>query len=112
MEPILIHVLVLTDKKIARVPASLGGFQNFIFHRTTPTRTQTSPDSGKSPGKKVTGQDIKNQQLAGTSQGEHSTEDLLRFDRDLEALGESMHPKDKVFARKMAAYGRPNNGAA
>ena len=30
----------------------------------------------------------------------------------MEALGESTHPKDKVFAKKMAAYGRPNNGAA
>ena len=60
----------------------------------------------------MTHQDINNQQLAGTSQGEHSKEDSLRFDRALEALGESTHPKDEVFARKMAAYGRPNNGAS
>ena len=73
---------------------------------------QTSPNSGKSPGKKVTCQDINNRQLAGTSQGERSTEESLRFDRALEALGESTHPKDEVFARKMAAYGRPNTGAA
>ena len=55
-------------------------------------------NSGKSPGKKVTLQGINNQQLADTPQIEHSTEDSLQFDRDMEALGESTHPtKDKVF---------------
>ena len=61
----------------------------------------------------MTRQGINNKQLAGTPQGEHRTEDSLRFDRSLEALGESTHPtKDKVFSRKMAAYGRPNNIAS
>ena len=61
----------------------------------------------------MTLQGIKNKQLDGTPQGEHITEDSLRFDRALEALGESTHPtKDEVFARKMAAYGRPNNVAS
>ena len=61
----------------------------------------------------MTRQGINNQQLAVTRQAEHSTEDSLRFDRALEALGESTNPtKDEVFARKMAAYGRPNNVAS
>ena len=61
----------------------------------------------------MTRQDINNQQLAVTPQGEHITEDSLQFDKALEALGESLHPtKDEVFARKMAAYGRPNNVAS
>ena len=61
----------------------------------------------------MTRQGINNQKLAGTPQEEHSTEDFLRFDRALEAPGESTHPsKDEVFASKMAAYGRPNNVAS
>ena len=54
---------------------------------------------------------VNNQQLACAPQGEHITEESLRFDRALEALGESTHPiKDKVFAKEMAAYGRPRDG--
>ena len=60
----------------------------------------------------MTRQGINNQQLAGTPQGEHSTEESLRLDRALEALGESTHPtNDEVFAKKMTAYGRPKNVA-
>ena len=45
--------------------------------------------------------------------GDHSTKDSLRFDRALQALGESTHStKDEVFARKMAAYARLNNVAS
>ena len=89
-----------------------GGSPGDFFARQEET-SRSSPNSGKSPGKIETRQDIKNRQLAGTPQREHSTEDSLRFDRALEALRESTHPtKDKVFARKMAAYGQPNNIAS
>ena len=61
----------------------------------------------------MTRQSINNKQIAGTTQGEHSTEDSLQFNRALEAPGESTHPtKDEVFASKMAAFGRPNNVAS
>ena len=55
---------------------------------------------------------VNNQQLACIPQGEHITEESLRFDRALEALGESTHhTKDDVFAKEMTAYGRPRGRA-
>ena len=58
------------------------------------------------------GTTINNQQLACTPKGEPTTEESLRFDRALEALGEpEHHTKDDVFAKEMAAYGRPMGGA-
>ena len=89
-----------------------GGSPGDFFARQEDT-SLPSPNSGKSPGKTVTHQGINNKQLAGTTQGEHSTEKSLQFDRAMEVLGESTHPtKDGGFARKMAAYGRPNNVAS
>ena len=90
-------------------------------------KIETSSNSGGSSGKFLArpahppphtavlakgGTTVNNQQLACTSQGEPITEESLRFDRALEALGESTHPtKDEVFAKEMAAYGRPRDGA-
>ena len=99
-------------KKCFLNPPQTGGSPGDFFARQE-KKIQTSPNSGKSPGKKVTRPDINNQQLACNPQGEHTTEDLLRFDRALEAQGESTHPtKDEVFAKKKAAYGQPNTGAS
>ena len=87
-----------------------GGSPGDFFARQEDT-SLSPPNSGKSPGEHVTRQGNNNQQQ--TTVGDHSTEDSLRFDRALQALGESTHPtKDKVFARKMAAYARPNNVAS
>ena len=84
-----------------------GGSPGNFFARQEDT-SLSSPNSGKSPGEKVTRQGNNNQQQ--TTVGDHSTEEFLRFDRTLQALGESTHPtKDEVFASKMAAYARPNN---
>ena len=102
---------MVQGRNVLKLPQT-GGSPGDCFSRQEET-SRSSPNSGKIPGEKVTRQDINNQQLAETPQGEHSTEDSLRFDMDLEALGESTHPtKDKVFSRKMAAYGRPNNVAS
>ena len=73
---------------------------------------ETSSNSGGSPGEILTRPDVNNQQLACTPQGEHITEESLRFDRDLEELCESKHrTKDEVFAKEMAAYERPRDKA-
>ena len=102
----------------------IGGSRNINFSKTPQTggspgnffarqegTSLSSPNSGKSPVEHVTRQGSNNQQQ--TTVGENSTEDSLRFDRALQALGESNHPtKDEVFARKMAAYARPNNVAS
>ena len=97
--------------KFSKIPQT-GGSPGDFFVRQEDT-SLSSPNSGKSPGEKVTRQGINNQQLASTPKGEHSTEDSLRFDRALEALSESTHPtKEKVFARKMSAYEQPNNVAS
>ena len=43
---------------------------------------------------------VNNKQLACNPKGEPTTEESLRFDRALEALGESEHhTKDDVFAK-------------
>ena len=73
---------------------------------------ETSSNSGGSPGKIMTRPAVNNQQLACTPQEEHITEESLRFDRALDALGESTHTtKNKVFAKEIAAYGQPWDGA-
>ena len=87
-----------------------GGSPGNFFARQEDT-SLSSPNCGKSPGEHVTRQGSNNQQQ--TTVGDHSTEDSLLFNRALQALGESTHPtKDEVFARKMAAYARPNNVAS
>ena len=95
--------------KFSKTPQT-GGSPNDFFARQEDTSLSSS-NSGKSPGEKVTRQGNNNQQQ--TTVVDHSTEDSLRFDRALQALGESTHPtEDEVFARKMAAYARPNNVAS
>ena len=75
-------------------------------------KIETSYNSGGSPGEILTRPAVNNQQLACTPQGEHITEETLLFDRALEALGESTHhTKDDVFAKEMAVYERPRDGA-
>ena len=58
---------------------------------------------------------VNNQQLDSTPQVEPTTEESLRFARALEALGKQISghtvTNDDMFAKDMAAYGRPMDGA-
>ena len=63
--------------KFSKIPQT-GGSPGEFFARQEDT-SLPSPNSGKSPGKTVTHQDINNKQLAGTTQGVHSTEKSLHF---------------------------------
>ena len=93
-----------------KLPQTGGGPGDFSTRQDK--TTETSPNSGESPGKKLTCPAINNQQLACTPQGGNITEESLRFERAMEALGESTyHTKDEVFAKEISAYGRPRHGA-
>ena len=105
--PVEVFLLIKIILKLPQTGRSPGNF----FARQDKT-TETSHNSGKSPGKKLTRLAISNQQLADTPQGYHITEESLRSERPLEVLGESTHhTKDIVFAKEIAAYGRPRDGA-
>ena len=101
--------------------------QALAFFFKQDIKIETSSNSGGSPVKILTrhvhppphtavlvkgGIHFNNRLLACTPKGEPTTEESLRFDRDLEALDESEHhTKDDVFAKEMAAYGQPRDEA-
>ena len=79
--------------------AQIGGSPGVFFPSQDKT-IGTSSNSDGSPGKILTRPAVNNQQLGCTPQGEHITEESLRFDKALEALDESTYPtKEKVFAK-------------
>ena len=103
--------------------------QALAFFFRQDKKIETSSNSGRSPGKILArpahppshiavlvkgGTTVNNQQLDCTPQAEPNTEESLRFARALEALVKQIsghHTKDDVFAKEMAAYGRPMGGA-
>ena len=89
-----------------------SGASPCVFFFSQDKKIEPSSNSGGSPGEILTRPAVNNQQLACNPQGEHITEESLQFDRALEALGESTHhTKYDVFAKEMAAYGRPRDRA-
>ena len=95
----------------------------FFFRKDK--KIETSSNSGGSPGKilerpvhlpphtevLVKGSTtVNNQQLEYTPQAEPTTEESIWLDRAMEALGKQIsghHTKNDMFAKEMAAYGRP-----